>query len=30
MNPVLDKLRFFRICEAVISRIAPRACGRSG
>jgi hypothetical protein len=25
MNPVLEKIRFFRICEAAISRIHPRA-----
>ena len=25
MNPVLDRLRFFRVCEAVIARIAPSA-----
>jgi len=23
MNPLLDKIRFFRVCEAVISRIRP-------
>jgi len=25
MNPLLEKVRFFRACEAVISRISPRA-----
>ena len=25
MNPVLDKIQFFRFCEAAITRIHPRA-----
>jgi len=25
MNPVLDKIHFFRFCEAVITRVSPRA-----
>ena len=25
MNPLLDKIRFFRFCEAVITRIDPRS-----
>ena len=25
MNPLLEKVRFFRFCEAVISRVHPRA-----
>lgn len=24
LNPLLDKIRFFRLCEAVLTRIAPR------
>jgi hypothetical protein len=25
MNPVLERIRFFRLCEAVVGRVLPNA-----